>query len=55
MRNISYESVFDLLENGHAGDTHFQRKIFTQRLILTQGQTRTQKWDITGLSIITNL
>ena len=36
MGNISCENEFDLLENGHAGDTHFYKKIFTQRLILTQ-------------------
>ena len=38
MLNFSYENEFDLHENGRVGETN--------RLVLTQRQTRTRKWAI---------
>ena len=41
----SYENEFDLHANGRAGETRFHLSVsFTQRPVLAQIQTRTQKW-----------
>ena len=46
VQNFSYENEFDLHENGLGGETHFRKNDFALRLVLTQRQTKTQKWAI---------
>ena len=43
MENFSQENEFDLHKNGHAGETNSHNS-FVLRLVLTQKQTRIQKW-----------
>ena len=46
MRNHLNENVFDLHENGCAGEAHFHMNGFALRLILTWRQKVTRKWPI---------
>ena len=46
-RSCSCENVFHFHLHFHANQTFFHLKSFARRLVLTQRQTTTRKWDVT--------